>query len=105
MQKSLPVRGILWRRFSRKFKDGDYDLVCMGSPYSASALRQFYTPNVTAEIAESYLLPRHDAALSSPNQDKPGVYFFSHSAIAARMAALISSLGTSSIPSYLLTPT
>jgi len=35
-----------------EIKEGNYDLVCMGSPYSASALRQFYTPNVTAEIAE-----------------------------------------------------
>jgi nucleotide-binding universal stress UspA family protein len=33
-------------------KSGKYDLVCMGSRYSAHALRQLYTPNVTAEIAE-----------------------------------------------------
>ena len=31
---------------------GGYDVVCMGSPYSAHSLRQLYTPNVTAEIAE-----------------------------------------------------
>lgn len=31
---------------------GNYDLVCMGSRYSAHALRQLYTPNVTAEVAE-----------------------------------------------------
>lgn len=35
-----------------EIKDGNYDLVCMGSSYSTSALRQYYTPNVTAEIAE-----------------------------------------------------
>lgn len=36
---------------------GDYDMVCMGSPYSASGLRQFYSPNVTAEIAEAVRRP------------------------------------------------
>ena len=35
-----------------EIKRGEYDMVCMGSPYSAHALRQFYTPNVTAEVAE-----------------------------------------------------
>ena len=35
-----------------EFKEGDYDLVCMGSPYSAHGLRQMYAPNVTAEVAE-----------------------------------------------------
>jgi nucleotide-binding universal stress UspA family protein len=38
-------------------KEGNYDLLCMGSPYSSSALRQLYTPNVTAEIAETDLVP------------------------------------------------
>jgi nucleotide-binding universal stress UspA family protein len=33
-------------------KEGNYDLLCMGSPYSANALRQLYAPNVTAEIAD-----------------------------------------------------
>jgi len=36
---------------------GNYDLVCMGSPYSAHALRQLYTPNVTAEAAENLHCP------------------------------------------------
>ncbi|NWG05913.1 MAG: universal stress protein [Chloroflexi bacterium] len=40
-----------------EIKEGDYDLVCMGSPYSASALRQLYMPNVTAEVAESAHCP------------------------------------------------
>ena len=35
-----------------ELKDGDYDLVCMGSLYSAHGLRQMYAPNVTAEVAE-----------------------------------------------------
>jgi nucleotide-binding universal stress UspA family protein len=33
-------------------RSGNYDLVCMGSRYSTHALRQLYTPNVTAEVAE-----------------------------------------------------
>ena len=33
-------------------KEGDYDMICMGSSYSAHSLRQLYTPNITAEIAE-----------------------------------------------------
>ncbi|HEY3313254.1 MAG TPA: universal stress protein [Anaerolineales bacterium] len=33
-------------------KDGNYELVCMGSQHSAQGLRQLYTPNVTADIAE-----------------------------------------------------
>ncbi|RPJ23804.1 MAG: universal stress protein [Chloroflexi bacterium] len=38
-------------------KRGNYDLVCMGSRYSAHALRQLYTPNVTAEVAEAVKCP------------------------------------------------
>jgi len=38
-------------------KDGNYDLLCMGSMYSSNALRQLYAPNVTAEIADSMLCP------------------------------------------------
>jgi nucleotide-binding universal stress UspA family protein len=38
-------------------REGNYDMVCMGSPYSASGLRQFYSPNVTAEIAEAIHRP------------------------------------------------
>ena len=33
-------------------KQGDYGLICMGSQYSAHGLRQYYTPNVTADVAE-----------------------------------------------------
>lgn len=40
-----------------EMKEGNYDLLCMGSPLSSNALRQLYTPNVTAEIAESDLVP------------------------------------------------
>lgn len=32
-------------------------LVCMGSPFSSHSLRHYYMPNVTAEVAESGLVP------------------------------------------------
>jgi nucleotide-binding universal stress UspA family protein len=38
-------------------KEGNYDLLCMGSVYSTNALRQLYAPNVTAEIAEGAVCP------------------------------------------------
>jgi nucleotide-binding universal stress UspA family protein len=38
-------------------KEGNYDLLCMGSIYSTNALRQLYAPNVTAEIAEDGSCP------------------------------------------------
>jgi nucleotide-binding universal stress UspA family protein len=38
-------------------KAGDYDLLCMGSPFSGNALRQLYAPNVTADIAEAARCP------------------------------------------------
>jgi nucleotide-binding universal stress UspA family protein len=38
-------------------KEGNYDMLCMGSPYSTNSLRQMYAPNVTAEIAESANIP------------------------------------------------
>ncbi|MEI7844212.1 MAG: universal stress protein [Chloroflexota bacterium] len=33
-------------------KQGDYGLICMGSQYSTHGLRQYYSPNVTADVAE-----------------------------------------------------
>jgi nucleotide-binding universal stress UspA family protein len=38
-------------------EEGGYDLVCMGSSYNAHTLRQYYTPNVTAEVAEAVHCP------------------------------------------------
>jgi nucleotide-binding universal stress UspA family protein len=38
-------------------KEGNYDLLCMGSMYSSNALRQLYAPNVTAEIADGAPCP------------------------------------------------
>lgn len=40
-----------------EIKEGDYDLLCMGSTYSVNSLRQMYAPNVTAEIAEGATCP------------------------------------------------
>jgi nucleotide-binding universal stress UspA family protein len=32
---------------------GNYDFLCMGSSYGSTALRQLYSPNITADIAEA----------------------------------------------------
>ena len=57
------------RRFEEilaEVNDGNYDLLCMGSPYSSNALRQLYTPNVTAEIAEHDRVPVLTARYARP---------------------------------------
>lgn len=50
-------QGIVVEEILSELKQGDYDLVCMGSPYSGHGLRQFYAPNVTAEVAETIGCP------------------------------------------------
>jgi len=40
-----------------EIRHGDYDLVCLGSSYSASVMRQLSAPNVTADIAETVACP------------------------------------------------
>jgi len=50
--KVITRQGNVVEQILAEIKDGDYDLVCMGSPYSAHSLRQLYAPNVTAEVAE-----------------------------------------------------
>jgi nucleotide-binding universal stress UspA family protein len=40
-----------------EIKEGNYDIICMGSPYSAHSLRQLYSPNVTADVAEAAECP------------------------------------------------
>ncbi len=40
-----------------EIKEGNYDLVCMGSQYSAHSLRRMYAANVTGEVAESAHCP------------------------------------------------
>jgi len=46
-------QGIVVEEILAEVKTGNYDLLCMGSPQSTHALRQLYSPNVTADIAES----------------------------------------------------
>ena len=50
-------QGNVVEEISSTMKTGNYDLLCMGSPFGANALRQLYAPNVTAEIAESARCP------------------------------------------------
>ncbi len=50
-------QGNIVEEITSEIKTGGYDLLCMGSPYSGSALRQLYAPNVTAEIAEAVAIP------------------------------------------------
>lgn len=50
--KVIVRTGSVVEQILAEVKEGGYDVVCMGSPYSAHSLRQLYTPNVTAEIAE-----------------------------------------------------
>lgn len=51
---SIKVRhGAVVDEILNEVKTGSYDLICMGSPYSAHGLRHYYAPNVTAEVAEA----------------------------------------------------
>ena len=50
-------QGIIVEEILAEIKEGAYDLVCMGSAYSANTLRQYYAPNVTAEVADSSPCP------------------------------------------------
>ncbi len=50
-------RGHIVEEIAAVLKAGNYDLLCMGSPYGGNALRQLYAPNVTAEIAEAAHCP------------------------------------------------
>lgn len=53
LKANLKLRqGIVIEEILAELKQGDYDLVCMGSTYSRHGLRQYYAPNVTAEVAE-----------------------------------------------------
>lgn len=53
LKANLKIRqGNVIEEILAELKEGDYDLVCMGSLYSAHGLRKMYVPNVTAEVAE-----------------------------------------------------
>ena len=66
LKANVEVRkGNIVEEIDATLKAGNYDLLCMGSPYGGNALRQLYTPNVTAEVAVSAFCPvltaRHKA--------------------------------------------
>ena len=52
VQHGNPVHEILGEA-----ETGNYDMIGLGSPYSAHSLRQMYMPNVTAEVAEAAGIP------------------------------------------------
>lgn len=45
-------QGIVVEEIVNEVQEGEYDMVCMGSSYSANTLRQYYAPNITAEVAD-----------------------------------------------------
>ena len=49
--KVISRQGNVVEEILAEIKEGNYDMACMGSPFSVHALRQFYRPNVTAEVA------------------------------------------------------
>jgi len=54
LDATLKVRqGNVVEEILAEIKETDYGLVCMGSPFSAHGIRQLYSPNVTAEVAET----------------------------------------------------
>lgn len=55
--KLITRQGHVVEEILAEVREGNYDMVCMGSRYSAHTLRQLYTPNVTAEVAESVNCP------------------------------------------------
>jgi len=50
-------QGIVVEEIVDEVQAGGYDMVCMGSSYSANTLRQYYAPNVTAAIADVVRCP------------------------------------------------
>ena len=55
--RAIARQGIVVEEILTELKEGRYDMVCMGSSYSASTLRQYYAPHVTAEVAEAAHCP------------------------------------------------
>lgn len=52
-------------------REGDYDLVGVGSPYAARSLRRLYRPNVAVEIAEAAGRPVLIARAGPEDQGEP----------------------------------
>ena len=55
--RAIARQGIIVEEILSELHEGNYDMVCMGSSYSATTLRQFYAPHVTAEVAEAARCP------------------------------------------------
>jgi nucleotide-binding universal stress UspA family protein len=55
--RAIARQGIVVEEILTELREGKYDMVCMGSSYSASTLRQYYAPHVTAEVAEAAHCP------------------------------------------------
>lgn len=55
--KAKARQGNIVEEILAEIAENNYDLVCMGSAYSANTLRQYYAPNVTAEVADSAPCP------------------------------------------------
>lgn len=55
--KAIARQGIVVEEILAELREGKYDMVCMGSSYSANTLRQYYAPQVTAEVAEAAHCP------------------------------------------------
>lgn len=67
IKASLHIRqGNVVEEILAEIKNGGYDLVCMGSTYSAHGLRHMLTPNVTAEVAETVNVPILTARYKEP---------------------------------------
>jgi nucleotide-binding universal stress UspA family protein len=58
LEAELKIRqGSIVHEILEEIHAGDYDLVGLGSQYSTKSLRHYYTPNVTAEVAETIHIP------------------------------------------------
>ena len=69
LKTELKIRqGNVVEEILAEVKSGDYDLVCMGSLYSGHGLRQFYAPNVTAEVAEAIGCPVLTVRFQTPEK-------------------------------------
>ena len=64
--RAIARQGIIVEEILAEVREGNYDMVCMGSSYSANTLRQYYAPNVTAEVA----LAAHCPVLTARYQRK-----------------------------------
>ncbi len=57
MASAVARQGNVVEEILAEVKEGNYDLVCLGSPYSAHGLRQMYTMDVTGEVASNVDCP------------------------------------------------